>query len=55
VGRPAFKHAIVSLRLGLVSLKVLDLFGLSHAGIVAGTDRVAQQNLADRRLPAGRP
>src|SRR5450631_1653461 len=50
VGRPAFKREIVSLRLGLVSLNRFDLFGLSHAGSVTGTGRVAQQKLADRQL-----
>ena len=37
MGSQAFRDAIVSLRLGLVSLNLLDLFGHSHAGSVAGT------------------
>lgn len=57
VGKPAFKHGIVSLRFAQVSLNIPDLFGAAHAGSAAGKGRVAQhrQIRAAADLPASRP
>ena len=50
-GKPAFS-GIVTLRLGLVSLNILDLLALSRAGWVAGTGCVERRpTLAGGRQP----